>query len=163
MRLLAASAASTALLALTGGAGAQSPTLVGTVGPGFAIALADASGNPVSHLDPGTYTIQVSDRSALHNFHLSGPGVDLATGIEATGTATWTVTLAAGTYRFQCDAHPTTMTGKLTVGTPAAATTLRPRLRRGRRSRSRRSSVPAAGSRSPGWASASARYGQARS
>jgi hypothetical protein len=120
MRLLLASLTAVLLLALPGGAGAQSPTLFGTVGPGFFIKLADASGNPVTHLDPGTYTIQIEDKGDLHNFHLVGPGVDMATEIEPTGTFTWTVTLVAETYTYQCDAHPLTMKGAFTVGTPPA-------------------------------------------
>ncbi len=103
-------------LVLAGGAAADSPTLFGTVGPGFSIRLADASGNPVKTLDPGTYTIQVEDKADVHNFHLTGPGVDQATDIEQTGTFTWTVTFAAGSYHYQCDAHPTTIKGDLTVG-----------------------------------------------
>jgi hypothetical protein len=116
MRTLLASAAAGLLLVFAGGAGAQSPTLFGTVGPGFSIRFADASGNPVTHLDPGTYTIQVDDKGDLHNFHLTGPGVDQATDIEPVGTFTWTVTFAEGRYHYQCDAHPTTMRGDFTVG-----------------------------------------------
>jgi hypothetical protein len=41
-------------LALAGGAGAQSPTLFGTVDPGFSIRLAEASRSPVRVLNPGT-------------------------------------------------------------------------------------------------------------
>ncbi len=120
MRAAAAAVAAAAALVLTAGAGAQSPTLFATVGPGFTISLADAAGSPVKHLDPGAYTIRVDDRSDLHSFHLNGPGVDQATAIEETGTFTWTVTFSDGTYRFRCDAHPTTMFGSFTVGAVAA-------------------------------------------
>ena len=116
------------LTVFAGGAGAQSPTLFATVGPGFSIRLADAAGNTVTQLDPGTYTIQVDDRASIHNFHLTGPGVDQATDIEQTGTFTWTVTFAAGRYHYQCDAHPTTMKGDFAVGAaapPPATTTNR--------------------------------------
>src|SRR5262249_33586712 len=98
-------------------AGAQSPTLFGTVGPGSSIKLTDASGNRVNHLDTGTYTIEIKDLSAEHNFHLSGTGVDQATDVEGMGTFTWTVTLSDGQYRYQCDANPTTIFGTLYVGT----------------------------------------------
>ena len=113
---LAAAVASTALLVAVGGAGAQSPTLFGVVGPGFSIKLSDAAGAPVKSLQPGTYTIQIQDQSPEHNFHLTGPGVDKATDVEATGTFTWTVTFTDGTYHFQCDPHSTTMFGNFTVG-----------------------------------------------
>jgi plastocyanin len=120
---VAAASASLAVLAAAGGAGAQSPSLFATVGPAFTIKLADSGGAAVKSLDPGTYTIQVQDVSAQHNFHLTGPGVDMATDIEQTGTFTWTVTLSAGSYHFQCDAHPTTMFGNVTVGAAAPPTT----------------------------------------
>jgi hypothetical protein len=121
--LAAAAAASAALLVAVGGAGAQSPTLFGVVGPGFSIRLSDASGAPVRSLQPGTYTIQVQDLAAVHNFHLTGPGVDMATDVEQTGTFTWTVTLSAGTYHFQCDPHSATMFGNVTVGSLPTTTT----------------------------------------
>jgi hypothetical protein len=124
---LALAALAAAVLALAPGAGAQSPTLFATVGPGFTINLADASGNKVTHLDPGTYTIQVDDKASIHNFHLTGPGVDQATGIEDTGTVTWTVTFAAGTYHYQCDPHALTMKGEFTVGTPSTPPQAPPR------------------------------------
>lgn len=116
MRLLLAFAALLATLALAGGAGAQSPTLFGTVGPGFTIKLSDASGNPVQSLDPGTYTIQIEDKADIHNFHLTGPGVDRATDIEQMGTFIWTVTFVAGKYHYQCDPHASIMNGDVTVG-----------------------------------------------
>jgi plastocyanin len=94
--------------------------LVAKVGPGFSISLTDASGAPVTHLDPGTYTIAVDDESASHNFDLFGPGVQKATDIAATVTTTWTVTFTDGTYTFQCDAHVQTMKGTFTVGTGTA-------------------------------------------
>ena len=95
--------------------------LVATVGDPsvpetFRITLRDANGNPVSHVDPGTYTINVHDYATTHNFHLSGPGVDEATDIEGTTSTTWTVTFGNGTYRYVCDAHPLTMRGAFTSG-----------------------------------------------
>ena len=99
-------------------AGADNPTLVGTVGPGFTITLTDASGAAVEHLDAGTYTIQVHDKANVHNFHLIGPGVDQSTEVEFVGDATWTVTLADGIYTFQCDPHASLgMKGRFAVGT----------------------------------------------
>jgi len=97
MRLFLVSAMLLAVLVLAGGAGAQAPTLFGTVGPGFTITLADASGNRVQNLDPGTYTIQIEDKADIHNFHLTGPGVNKTTSVGGTGTTTWTVTLRKGT------------------------------------------------------------------
>jgi plastocyanin len=116
MRLFLAFAALTVVLAVAGGASAQAPTLFGTVGPGFSIRFSDAAGNPVRNLDPGTYTIQIEDKADIHNFHLSGPGVDMATDTEQMGTFVWTVTLVAGRYHYQCDPHSSTMRGDFTVG-----------------------------------------------
>ena len=49
---------------------ADNPRLVGTVGrnDAFAISLSDASGSPVTHLDPGTYDVEIHDLSEEHNF-----------------------------------------------------------------------------------------------
>jgi len=112
--------AASALLLASGSSArpAQATKLVGTVGPEFSISLVDAQGNDVSKLDPGTYVIQVKDLSDFHNFHLFGPGVNETTGIADVGDVTWTVTFTDGTYRFVCDAHPSSMIGRFTVGNP---------------------------------------------
>jgi len=93
---------------------ATGSTLDATVGPGFTITLTP-NGNPVSTLTSGTYTIHVDDKSDIHNFHLTGPGVDKSTDVSGTGTQTWTVTLQNGSYHFQCDPHAATMNGSFTV------------------------------------------------
>ena len=117
-------AAGIALLGASGGSArsAQEPKLFGTVGPEFTITLDDAQGSPVTKLDPGTYEIEVKDLSNFHNFHLRGPGVSEATGVEPTGEVTWKVTFTDGTYTFLCDAHPSSMRGAFTVGTPSPPT-----------------------------------------
>jgi hypothetical protein len=95
-------------------------TLVGTVGTNddFQLSLTDASGAAVQHIDAGTYTLVVHDRSAFHNFHLFGPGnVNVATAVDGTGDQTFTVTLADGIYTFQCDPHAESgMRGQFSVG-----------------------------------------------
>ncbi|HEX6663727.1 MAG TPA: hypothetical protein VF025_08640 [Gaiellaceae bacterium] len=98
---------------------ADNPRLVAVVGTNdaFVISLRDASGNLVTHLDPGTYDIAVSDRSEQHNFHLQGPGVNNLTPVEAVQEVTWTVTFTDGRYSYICDVHATTMHGSFTVGT----------------------------------------------
>src|SRR3954454_22746648 len=109
----------TAVLALAvPGAAHADGTLVGTVGPGFSIGLTGPDGKAVTQLVAGTYTVLVHDQADIHNFHLSGPGVNEATDVEGTGDTTWTVTLQNGTYTFVCDAHPTTMKGAFSVGQP---------------------------------------------
>ena len=97
-------------------------TLQATVGPGYSINLTQ-NGVKVAHLDPGTYTIDVNDQADVHNFDLFGPGVKESTGVDTTGTTTWTVTFTDGTYNYVCDAHPASMSGKFTVGTVQTTTT----------------------------------------
>lgn len=94
---------------------ASGTTLSGSVGPGFDISLKDASGNDVTTLTAGEYTITVDDQSSSHNFHLTGPGVDEKTDVGDTGTTTWKVTLQAGSYHFQCDPHASSMNGDFQV------------------------------------------------
>lgn len=104
------------LLVLAGAAGAEGPKLVGTVGPGFVISLANADGSRVTRLAPGPYELEVDDRSAEHDFHLTGPGVDVTTQVAEIGTQTFQLTLQDGTYRFVCDPHSLQMRGSFTVG-----------------------------------------------
>jgi hypothetical protein len=105
---------------------ADNPRLVGVVGTNdaFVIGLRDASGNPVTKLEPGTYDIAVSDRSEAHNFHLKGPGVDMATSVGDKQEVTWTVTIGVGRYGYVCDAHTGNMRGYFLAGavTPLALT-----------------------------------------
>jgi hypothetical protein len=51
----------------------------------------------------GRFRVVARDRSARHNFRLAGRGVHRATGMRFTGSATWRVRLATGTYRFGSD------------------------------------------------------------
>lgn len=95
----------------------ENPTLFGVVGPDFSISLKDSAGAAVTHIETGTYTVQVNDLGEVHNFHLSGPGVDEVTGVASTGEVRWTVTFQDGTYTFRCDPHNTIMRGTFTAGT----------------------------------------------
>jgi hypothetical protein len=115
-------AAAALVFALPGGARPAQNALTGTVGPGFSISLVDESGNLVTHLDPGMYTITVKDLSVEHNFDLTGPGVAQHTEVETTGTVTWTVTFTDGIYTYICDAHPTQLKGQFAVGTATLPT-----------------------------------------
>lgn len=84
-------------------------TLVGTVGPGFTIKLSKQS------VPAGVYKLTVHDLAAIHDFHLTGPGVNKKTSVSGTGTVVWTVTLQKGTYTYVCDPHRSFMVGKLKV------------------------------------------------
>ena len=88
--------------------------LVGTVGPGFTITLTKG-GKKVRTLKPGRYAITIRDKSAAHNFHLRGQGLNKMTTVGAVTTKTWTVTLKKGTYRYVCDPHASSMKGSFKV------------------------------------------------
>jgi len=80
--------------------------------------LTNDQGAAVTRLDPGTYTIVVTDSTGAHTFHLVGPNVDKTTGPGGgfTGTVTWEVTVTDGIYEFYCDIHPGVMFGSFSVG-----------------------------------------------
>ena len=113
MKLVALTAI-VAALAISTTATAATPTLVGVTGPGFTITLKKA-GKKVTKLTHGTYVFKISDKSNIHNFHLTGPGVNKKTSVGGTGTSTWKLTLKKGTYKFICDPHATIMKGSFTV------------------------------------------------
>ena len=97
---------------LVAGASARrsaTPVLTGTVGPGFTITMNKKT------VKAGTYVITIHDLASIHDFHLTGPGVDKKTSVPGTGTTKWTVKLKKGTYHFVCDPHRTIMHGVLNV------------------------------------------------
>jgi plastocyanin len=96
--------------------GAQSAKkLTGTVGPGFTITLT-SGGKKVTSLKAGKYTITVSDKSDIHNFHLKGPGVNKEiTSVSFKGTKSYNATLKKGKYTYVCDPHASIMKGSFTV------------------------------------------------
>jgi plastocyanin len=94
----------------TTGTGAAGKTIEGYVGPGFDISVEDAD-----NVKAGDYTLKVEDKSDIHNFHLTGPGVDVKTEVSFKGTMTFPVKLQAGEYHFQCDPHSSSMNGTFTV------------------------------------------------
>jgi plastocyanin len=103
-----------AALVVVASASAATPTLTGVDGPGFTITLKKGTAK-VTSLKAGKYKIVIKDLSNIHNFHLSGPGLNKKTSVGAKGTFTWTVTLKKGTYKFVCDPHASIMKGTLKV------------------------------------------------
>jgi plastocyanin len=95
--------------AATTNTNARANTLTGTVGPGFTITMNKKT------VKAGTYVVTIHDLASIHDFHLTGPGVDKKTSVAGTGTTKWTVKLKKGTYHFVCDPHHTIMHGVLTV------------------------------------------------
>lgn len=113
-RFLLASAVA-ALVVLAPASAMSTKTLQGTVGPGFTISL-KLGGKTVKSLKAGKYTIKVSDKSPIHNYHLRGPGVNKQiTSVTFKGTKSYTVTLKKGSYTYVCDPHAAAMKGTFTV------------------------------------------------
>ena len=90
-------------------AATHTKTLIGTDGPGFTITMNKKI------VKAGKYVIIIRDRSSIHNFHLTGPGVNKMTSVPAVRTTKWTVRLRKGTYHFVCDPHRSIMHGTLKV------------------------------------------------
>jgi plastocyanin len=117
-RISLLSAVAVAALASPAAALAQE-RLIGTVGTNDArvITLTQANGDPVRDIPAGTYVVEVRDRSRLHNFRLSGPGVERRTDIVDTGTVMWTVTFRdESTYEYMSESHPDEMYNTFTTG-----------------------------------------------
>jgi plastocyanin len=111
---LALATAALAVTLLAPSALAAGKTLNGTVGPGFTITLTQG-GKKVTTLKAGTYTFVIADKATIHDFHLTGPGVNKTTAVAATGTSTWKLTLKKGTYKYVCDPHASFMHGSFKV------------------------------------------------
>jgi plastocyanin len=109
MKRIVLTAALVTALAAAVPALAATPTFKGTVGPGFTITMAK---KPTK---PGKIKLVIADKSSMHNFHLTGPGVNVKTSVSAVGTKTFSVTLKKGTYKFVCDPHASFMKGSFTI------------------------------------------------
>ena len=111
-----AAVAAAALATSANSAAATVKTVNGSVGPGFTISLS-MQGKKVTTLKAGkAYRFVISDRSDIHDFHLSGPGIDrVLTGIDYTGTKSVVLKLKKGSYRFRCDPHESIMHGSFRV------------------------------------------------
>ena len=101
-----------AIAASAFGGSATTPTLTGTVGPGFVITLKQ-SGKSVKTLKAGAYKLTINDRASIHAFSLDGPhgyAVDF-TKVPYIGVKIYTVHLKAGAYKFYCPPHESMMFG----------------------------------------------------
>ena len=84
MTRIALVAAAVAALVAALPAIAATPIFNGTVGPGFTISIAK---KPTK---AGKIKLVVSDKASNHNFHLTGPGVNVKSSVSGTGTKTFT-------------------------------------------------------------------------
>jgi plastocyanin len=94
--------------------------LIGTVGSeddpeAFEITLTTEDGSEVTSLTPGDYTLEIKDLATTHNFHLTGPGVDVSSEVGETEDENYDITLQEGDYDFVCDPHASQMKGSFTV------------------------------------------------
>lgn len=105
-----------ALAATATGTAASAKTVNGTVGPGFTIGLT-MQGKKVTKLKAGTaYRFVISDQADIHDFHLTGPGLNrVLTTVEFTGTKSFVLRLKKGNYTFVCDPHAGIMHGSFRV------------------------------------------------
>jgi PASTA domain-containing protein len=93
--------------------------LEGGVDDDWSIWLVPPGGDNVTTLPPRTYVIDVSDSSKDHNYHLRGPGVDIATSTGREEYTVWTVALAPGTYEYFSDSQPREIHETFTVSADA--------------------------------------------
>jgi plastocyanin len=92
------------------------PTLIGTVGPGFTITV-KMNNKVVKTLKAGSYRLVVHDKASIHAFSLDGPhgyAKDF-TAVPFTGTKTFSIKLKVGAYKYYCPPHESTMFGRFTV------------------------------------------------
>ena len=91
-------------------------TVQGSVGPAFTINLT-LHGKTVKTLKNGVrYRFVINDRSSIHDFHLTGPGLNrMVTTVDFVGTRSFVLTLHKGVYRYVCDPHASFMHGSFRV------------------------------------------------
>ena len=87
-----------------------------TSGPVTALGAKDFQFTPTAlSVAPGGATVKFTNSGSVeHNFTIDGKGI--SKDAEAGKSATVSVDLPAGSYKFHCKYHPTQMTGTLTVG-----------------------------------------------
>jgi hypothetical protein len=116
--IVAAAVLAAALAAVAVGRTASTPTLQGTVGPGYTISLKKA-GKKVTKLKAGRYRFAVSDKASIHNFTIEqqtgGKFEKALTSISFVGKKTVTVALKKGKWKFYCQSHESIMFGFFTV------------------------------------------------
>jgi plastocyanin len=114
---------STAIVALAGAAvmggyasnSKDAYQLKGEVYPTFKIEMQTRAGAAVKAIKAGTYRLKIEDKSAIHDFHLTGPGVNRSTTVGGITETFWTVRLKPGTYAYYCDPHAGQMRGSFRV------------------------------------------------
>jgi len=95
---------------------AATPTLVGTVGPGYTITLKE-NNKAVKTLKAAKYKLVIHDKASIHGFSLDGPNgyAKDFTPVPFVGTKTFNVDFKAGKYKFYCPSHESIMFGHFTA------------------------------------------------
>ena len=90
--------------------------LIGSVASDdFTITLTTEDGTAVTSLPAGDYTLEIVDKSDIHNFHLTGSGVDVMSDVGGQEDEDYQITLVEGKYHYQCDPHSSQMFGDFDV------------------------------------------------
>jgi plastocyanin len=99
----------------TGGT-ATGTKLIGSVASdAYTITLTTEDGAAVTSLPAGNYTLEIVDKTDIHNFHLTGEGVDVTSEVSGQEDENYDITLVAGSYHYQCDPHASQMSGDFEV------------------------------------------------
>ena len=101
----------------TSGAAARTKLIGSVASDDFTITLTTEDGTDVTSLPAGDYTLEIVDKSDIHNFHLTGTGVDVMSEVGEQEDEDYQITLVEGSYHFQCDPHSSTMFGDFDVTT----------------------------------------------
>lgn len=86
-----------------------------TVGPRHTLSLKTSYGGRVTALEASKYTFSITDASRVDDFHLTGPSVNVATGLRFRGDRTWTLRLKPGTYHYRSDRRRSHLSGAFIV------------------------------------------------
>jgi plastocyanin len=89
--------------------------LKGQVYQNFKIEMKNSANRPLKTVKAGTHRIKIEDKSSIHSFRLSGPGINKSTSVSGVGETIWTVKLKPGTYTYVCDPHASAMHGTFRV------------------------------------------------
>ena len=90
--------------------------LIGSVASDdYTITLTTEDGTNVTTLPAGDYPLEIVDKTDIHNFHLTGSGVDEASEVGGQEDKEVPITLVAGSYHYQCDPHSSIMNGDFEV------------------------------------------------
>jgi len=86
-----------------------------TVGPNRTLSMDTAYGEHMTALEAGDYTFAVRDASRTEDVHITGPRINVATGLGFRGNKTWKLRLRPGVYRYRSDRPNSHLKGTFVV------------------------------------------------